>query len=710
MTTDDRQAAQGIARGQPVVTVHRSLFPIPYPLSFLPSLLLLAVFALYAPALGIALLHDDAANVFWLLPLSWANLFAFDANAGGAAARPVANALWLFTRDLFGWFSPPIIHAWNLWLHVLNTALVYALARRIGKRGWGIGNSRQERRVTPHSLSPLPYPPSSLFPLFSAAFFAFFPYNYQPVIWAGSIYHPVLLACGLCALLASLRGRWGVAALGIAGALLAHEGGFVFAIVIAGVHIALALRSRARPPIPALLIGALGLAYPLLFRFVLGAARFAGDAPNALRSADWLPNALYFMQGFVSFASARLRPIIGLTPDWPIWIAGSFVVAVVLGLALAARARLLPLALAALAAWTVIVAPAIIGLDRQYVVNGPRLHYSASVAIALFWSAALVGIGKSGWGKGNGKQHVRVPIPHSLFPLLSSLFPLLFLILACLDSAVGTREILNESLAVSHSMFTVDRELRTLPENGRVLYVNAPWYFGRASPRFLVGSEGMPIYQHDGTFTSTWIGAQSNTLREAQFVHHEISLTRSEHWLYGIPGDVVDDAALAARMLASDAIWRWDYDAPGIRARKVARLMRGATQPAEFTARLRAPDDAAGDVTLVRASAQRCDAEITLDVEWHVTAPPAPGTGVKVHGFAADGAQVFNADAPPLAGLVPFSDLPAGLRLRETRTIRVDPAKPTPKVIALGLYRAGDFAAFGEGAVVEVGECWEEGR
>jgi len=676
------------------------LFSLFSSFSPIPLLLLLAVFALYAPALGVALLHDDAANAFWLQPQSWASLFAFDANAGGAAARPVANALWLLTRDLFGWFSPPILHAWNIWLHVLNTALVFALARQIGSRGKKIGKRNEKREmseaVVEHSfLFPLPY--------FLSALFAFFPFHYQPVIWAGSIYHPVLLACGLCALLASLRGRWGIAALGTAGALLAHEGGFVFALVIAGVHVALALRRRARPPLAALAIGALGLAYPLAFRFVLGAARFAGDAPNALRSADWLPNALYFMQGFVPFASAGLRIVVGLSPDWPAWIAGAFALAVALGLALAARARLLHLALAALAAWAVMVAPAVVGLDRQYVVNGPRLHYSASVAVALFWAAALMGIGNRGSDIGNRNVRDFSAIPYSLFPIP-------FLLIACLDGARATREVLNESLAISRTMFAVDRQLRTLPADAHVLYVNAPWYFGRASPRFLVGSEGIPIYQHDGTFASTWIGAQSNTLRDAQFVRHEISLTRGERWLYGIPGDVVDDAALAARMRAADAVWRWDYDAPGIRARQVARLTYDAAPPADYAARLRAPDGAPGDVLLVRASAQRCDAEILLDVEWHVAAPPAPGTGVKVHGFAADGAQVFNADAAPLAGLVPFSDLPAGLRLHETRAVRIDPSRPAPHHIALGLYRAGDFAPFGEGAVVEVGKCWEESR
>jgi len=128
--------------------------------SLLSTLLLLAVFALYAPALGVALLHDDAANAFWLQPQRWANLFAFDAAAGGAAARPLANALWLLTRDLFGWFSPPIIHAWNIWLHVLNTALVWALARKVESqsRKWRAGAAHRSLLSTLTLYSPL-HPP-----------------------------------------------------------------------------------------------------------------------------------------------------------------------------------------------------------------------------------------------------------------------------------------------------------------------------------------------------------------------------------------------------------------------------------------------------------------------------------------------------------------------------------------------------------------------
>jgi hypothetical protein len=540
------------------------------------------------------------------------------------------------------------------------------------------------------------------------------------VIWAGSIYHPVMLACGLTALIASLRGRWLVASLGAVGALLAHEGGFVFALILGGLHIALAVQRRRRLAIPALLIGALGIAYPLLFRFVLGAARFAGDAPNALRPEDLWPNTLYFLQGFVPFVSARLRPIIGLTPQWPEWILGAVLITLPIGLLLAARARRLPLALAALAAWVVLVAPAIVGLDRQYVVNGPRLHYSASVAVAIFWSTAAMGMRgkrlKRGEGRGESESRRRnllsplFPLPSPSSPL-SSLLPrltfLLFLTAGCFDSAVFAHVALQEALAVSRTMFTVDRSLRELSPEARVLYINAPWYSGRASPHFLVGSEGMPIYQHDGTFPSTWIGAQSNTLRDTTFVRHDISLTHGEFWSYGSPGDAVDDAALTTHLLAADEIWRWDYDGHGVRARRVARITRNAPAPTNSAARLTAPDGAPGDVTIVHAEARHCDNRVLLTIEWHLTAPPVEPIGVKVHGFAADGTQVFNADAQPFMGLVPFTTLAPGTRLLETREIRLDRTKPVPHHIQLGLYRGADFAAFGDGAAVDVSESEE---
>lgn len=124
------------------------------------GVIVLAIFALYAPAIRLMLFHDDAANIVWMNAFNMLSIFSM-AGQTGASARPVVNLLWVLTREVFGWYIPAIIHAWNVWLHVLNTALVAALALRLGRRFHIRG---------------------LLFPALSALIFGLFPFSYQAVL------------------------------------------------------------------------------------------------------------------------------------------------------------------------------------------------------------------------------------------------------------------------------------------------------------------------------------------------------------------------------------------------------------------------------------------------------------------------------------------------------------------------------------------------
>src|SRR6266542_1300780 len=90
---------------------------------------LLVVFVVYAPSVRLMLLDDDAV----IIPaIAGRNLLSIFVNNGivDVAYRPLSYALWLLVRDLFGWFIPGLLHMWNVWLHILNMALVSALATR----------------------------------------------------------------------------------------------------------------------------------------------------------------------------------------------------------------------------------------------------------------------------------------------------------------------------------------------------------------------------------------------------------------------------------------------------------------------------------------------------------------------------------------------------------------------------------------------------
>lgn len=77
------------------------------------ALVVLFVFAMYAPALRLMPFHDDAVL---MPPVSARNLLTVFENRpfGDGHHRPISYIPWILTRDLFGWFDAPILHFWNL--------------------------------------------------------------------------------------------------------------------------------------------------------------------------------------------------------------------------------------------------------------------------------------------------------------------------------------------------------------------------------------------------------------------------------------------------------------------------------------------------------------------------------------------------------------------------------------------------------------------
>lgn len=631
-------------------------------------LIVLGVFALYAPALRLMLIHDDAVNAIWMNRYSLLTIFTADYSAGGASARPLSNALWILTRDLFGWYHPPLIHAWNVWLHVLNVALAGSLAARLG---WRFGSN------------------GSLFPAMVALIFGFFPLSFQSVIWAGAIYHPTMLAFGLFAVHASLaaqerkdRRLWVLCIALVIAACLSHEAGFLFGLAVLLVHGVLAMNTTTHPtPSPskregsnlagALVVAAIAFAYAALNRII---AAQAGAKPTGLRPLnEIISNAIYFMQAMVTWPVIVLRPIVGLSDASALIIAALFVLCIALMLFVLAGLRLFWLGALGVLWFLLMASLPILILDAAYVSYGPRLLYAASVGIALVWGAFIAGV----------VQHSRNLVAKTLALAASAL------LLAWGVPYITERTVETERL--TPAMWAISNDLRDhTPADAKALLINLPWWNAPANPSFLIGAEGMPIFQHDGAPAWTWLAANNAVQRETSYVRHPASLTQDLRWVYGQPGPDLDDAALREHMLAANAIYRFDYDAPGLRSKRVALIApaQNAT-PQDFIAVLQ---EGASGIYITQAEARQCNSEIVLDVTWQRIGDSTQSLGVFVHGVDAQGNQIVTADRDLLDGVLPLDLLPPALQVNERRIIALPPNTPAIASINIGAYRRSDVS------------------
>ena len=107
-------------------------------------------------------------------------------------------------------------------------------------------------------------------------------------------------------------------------------------------------------------------------------------------------------------------------------------------------------------------------------------------------------------------------------------------------------QLLRETERMTPVMQTLDADLRQSDPAAKALFINLPWWNAPNTSGFLIGAEGMPIYQHGDTQGWEWLYAYARTARETKIVYHPISETRDPNWNYGHYGEQVDDNGLRA--------------------------------------------------------------------------------------------------------------------------------------------------------------------
>jgi hypothetical protein len=610
---------------------------------------MLIVFSLYAPSLGHMLFYDDPLSIVEnMLSKSLLGIFV----PGTWEYRPVALFLWNLVRDLFGWYTPALIHLWNVATHVLNTALVMALAARLA--------SAYRWRTR-------------LFPLLAGLIFGLFPLSFQAVTWAGAVYHPLKALFGLIAMLVFLAAKeasetkkaWAYVLIlaCLAAAFLSHESGVVFGPLLIGMELLDAAQRRAKPRLARLAIGVPSVIYALLYRSLfrnhwsLLASSATGPVPIAF--GDLPAQAAYFLQALDYWLAALARPLIGLQSPAALnpWILLVGIAVPVLGGAVLWARRRFTIGLLALSIWLLDAAILSVSLDANYILGSPRMTYTAAIGIALFWAATIAALAP--------------PFKLSAVRVTARTILTAVALATCLLTSVWAygyvTQHISEVRGLTTGMQQLDADLQRLPASTQVLLINMPAWSSPSYPAFLFGAEGDVIYLSD---PSRWIGAIGGHYPETVAVQHTISFVGNTAHEYGLDGTPTDDTGLRAALLKANLVYRFEFNTPGLRLSKLAEL-----HPATVTDSVPLALFVNGDahIRLLHAQAAVVGQALQLDLTWASDASARSPTGVFVHVFDTTGKQILAADQDFVSGYLPPELVPAETVFEEIRRIPLTP-------------------------------------
>jgi hypothetical protein len=178
---------------------------------------------------------------------------------------------------------------------------------------------------------------------------------------------------------------------------------------------------------------------------------------------------------------------------------------------------------------------------------------------------------------------------------------------------------------------------------------------------------------------------------------------RRPTWFQSMPTADSDDTAFRYALYEGAApeslhdvthIYRFEYDDPGVRVRRVAvrgNVVRVPSSVATSTAAFTAPPDDRDALRLSIREARVCGAQVHLDLEWEMLNQVPSDLTVFVHVYDARGDRLVAADADPADGMITLGSLDAGRSLRETRAIAL-PSEGAPGnySVRVGVYRRSD--------------------
>ena len=657
-----RGAGEKGSGGDPAPFLPFSLAPLHL---VLPVIVALLAMWLYRRAPGFAYFNDDPTGHFaWMEGQSLLQFFAGSADYG--YYRPVVFAVlrlseWLFGNATFP-HNPVADHALLLLLHGVNTALVWALARRLGGRdayGWT-----------------------------AALAFAFVPFSYEAVAYVASLTHPLMVFWTLAALLlydrsvetagskrpatlSSFVAR-SLSLVALVLGLLTHENGlFIFPALVG-------LDWVRRPG--AVWHERVGRLWPFAVPTILFAVLWLlvpKNSEQGLNSlADISSNAIPFLQTLVY----PLLPILRFgTGDTLPLILLAVAAVVVLGL-MAWQAGAWRVWAFALGWFALSSLPALLFLAPAYVYGSPRLSYLPSIGVALLWGLPVLWL----WSRNRassekigfyvvGRWPSAVRLVVTLVYTLAILLPPLPFIRCQLDFYEATSHFAREMAAAG----------ATAPVGREIVFVNAPFFFSSMPvrpdgcpspyPWTPVGGVLIPPYAQARDFVR-FNGGPDRAVNGVTYAGY------GPGWrTFGpeIDGMALRDCA------ARDATYVFDLASETF-ADLTAAWQPGAGPVAD-------PAATFGDALALADVAMRSEADaLTVRLSWRVMSPTDAPLAVFIHVYETGSPPAGQSDGPPGGGLVPQTLWQTGDGLSDEWLIDVSSLPPGGYVVGVGVYNAAD--------------------
>jgi hypothetical protein len=563
-------------------------------------------FAVYGAALRFAFTFDDPLD----LPRAegrsvWS---IFSSSEGYAYYRPIPFVLWKGLRAIQGEYNEATLHGLTLVCHLLAAWFLALLLRRLTGNWWGI---------------------------VASILFITYPFSYQAAFGAHTLFHPLMTATILLALLLYCaardhRGAGGpalrAAAVGAAVVgLWTHESGAIVLPLVVGLELFLGLRARAFAPLAA---ARRTLPFGVVTAlFLLTWAR----VPKFARPEPWSPaslgaNARFFLEGTIWPVAAQLQRLggrFGFDPVGALPFAIALTLTVLIALYVAGRRPWVPIL--ALAGTAIVLFPAWLVLTWAYVEDAPRLLYPAAPAIAALWGL----------------------LPSLRFPNRAVTWVwrgvLLLVLLAVTVQSLNFIGVRRDMWAEGTTLIHGVADTAVAWGDRPLLFLNVPAWFAPKNPEYPVGHVGLTALPgYAGLGRSAYIHRGIQPPLESRGFYPDLNGWKFDFNTHGGPATLDEFAALLRQV---DAVYIVDMRPTGARIRQLGTLTANGGDRGATGTRW------GGALALRTATFTLATDGLQADLTWDTLAPPPGDVLPVVRVRDTSGAIVGERREYPLAGI-----------------------------------------------------------
>ncbi len=614
--------------------MRRSTWPT---ILFALSLIAAATLLAYGAALRLPFFFDDLQHLVWLRNQTVGSILVSE--AGRPYYRPMQFLAWKLYETLAGNDSALLYHALNVILHLVNACLVALLARRL---------SDHKDRWWPAILAGL--------------IFVVFPYAYQVVPLPASLTHPMATLFVLLAIMAydrfqtTGRYRWLIAALGCALlSFTSNEG----SILLAGL-IALFVFMRSPRDRRWLWIGSFVLLAAVYYLWY-HSQQADSSGTVALRHLETIvQNTIYVLEGltFPLQPAGQWLMDRGLGDQTAVLLVAMITLAIVA--AVLFRARLFRGFVFGVVWYGLCLAPAVVLLSHNYLINSPRLMYLGSVGAALMWASVVEAV----WS-----NHSTQPLRRVAAVILAAFI--------LIPSFLFVRQRMNLYTLTTAPLQSIITVAADAPPADRLLFVNLPAWAGAERNWYPIGHEGVLLFHRDISMND-FLQANTGRTSLAKAVEFD-NVSEPQAYYYGIYGPSLDWDALSAEIRQADRVYLTRYAPDHIELVEAGRVTNTVQSAQRGVATF---GDAA---VLEEATWTTCNNQLNVRLNW--SAVPGSGRHVFVHVLNPDGTLAAQHDSPPLLGLYPFWQWAKGDRVEDIHPIDVSQLpRDRQYTITVGLY------------------------